>query len=346
MKRIDLEQVDWDDFDNNHPAFDEIREGFVVHSSQSRTQLKHWYMPGWVGTEDLMVIYGAPGAGKSVFATDTACRLAASWDFDGFNDNLYRRRVLYIAAERSNQTKRRIDAFCQHHGGDRFDNLIVYEGRIDLTQPYALRRVVRAAYWLSLESDTEIDVVIIDTLSAAMSGSDSDPSTMAKVVENLVDVQRNGIGDGDGCQVIVVHHTPVSGEARMRGAGNLLGAADMTCHVTAKRGVHTAKIIKDNDSPEDTLPTMSFTMELVPLGELWGITTTAPVLVPIAAKEGVQDAKTARQPRAQREALETLRAAVAANDKHPVTEKQWRAAVYDAASNVADAAKRQRFQPL
>ena len=138
----------------------------------------------------------APGrSGKSTFAVDLACRMAAQGiDFDG-KDIWAQFNVLYIARERARQVRRRANAFCAHHGGPRFDNLLIYDGPLDLMHDGELTAVARMAAWevqgSSLKEDY-IDVVIIDTLAAAMSASDSSPDAMARAVGNLSQCQEDG----------------------------------------------------------------------------------------------------------------------------------------------------------
>lgn len=336
----DLTNLDWDDFREDHPAFERIIERLKVHSQQAGENHKRWLIPGWVGKDDLIVIFGPSEAGKSVFATDLACRLAAGWDLDG-NVEPCVRNVLYIAAERGGQVRRRVDAFCKHHGGKPFPNLAIYDGPIDLTQPKELLAIVRVAARAMRE---EIDVVFIDTLAAAMSGADSDPSAMARAVNALTDTTRNGNDEAEGCAVVVVHHTTLSGETRMRGGGQLQGAADMSILVTRKKGASTATVRKNNETAER--PSRSFTMATVNLGRDFDDVpdTTAPVLVAVGTASDRPVAVKAGGPtKAQRQALDTLRAAVVANDGKPVTETAWRDAVYLAAGDITDAGKRMQF---
>jgi RecA-family ATPase len=288
-----------------------------------------------VGVGDLAVIFGPSESGKSVLAVDMACRLAAGIDLNG--DPSLRSNVLYIAAERAAQVKRRVTAFCRHYDGEPFDNLVIYSGTIDLTQPDELSTIVRAAAW---KLGDEIHVVVVDTLAAAMSASDSSPEAMARAVNNLTGTVRSGNLDGIGCTVIVVHHSPVSGEQRLRGGGQLQGAADITIAVARRGETSTATVVKNNESP--SRPTRSYRMETVSLGMSEdGVETTAPVLVSVDSPP--PKAPQSVTPKPLREALATLRDAIAANDNNPVTEEQWREAVYASAGDISASGKRVRF---
>ncbi|MDQ0317363.1 AAA family ATPase [Amorphus orientalis] len=331
-----MSSIDYDKFDVDHPAFARISPFLTVHSKKGGPEHKYWLVPGWLGQYDIAVAFGASGAGKSVFATDLACRLAAGLDIDGGEGGI-RWNVLYIAAERQGQVKRRIDAFCKHHGGgDPFDNLMIYDGPIDLLRPGELRAVVRSA---CLSLDDTIDLVVIDTLAAAMSGSDSNPEAMARAVHALNDAARWGNPDVP-CTVLVVHHSGASDEKRMRGATQLHAAADTVIQIARKGDTSTARVVKNNES--EARPDRSYKMETVSLGEsARGIDTTAPVLV--AVEPGRQGEPAASKvPRATLAAAAVLQRAIEANGG-PVTEEQWRAAVYADAGDLSEAGKRQRF---
>lgn len=336
-------KIDLDDFDESHPFYRRIRYNLRAHSKSKIIKPKRWLIPRWLGESDLAVIFGASEAGKSVFAVDMACRLAAGLDHD---DNLtWRRNVLYIAAERAEQVRRRIDAFVKYHDGEPLDNLVVYDGPIDLTtDPTETIAIVRAAYWALVDDDPDpIDVVFIDTLAAAMSASDSSPDAMAAATSTLTAITRHGQSEDRGCTVVAVHHTPVSGEARLRGGGQLQGAADMTIHVTRKRGVSTAKVAKNNESADRA--TMSYSMETVPLVvDEDGIETTAPVLVRTTEPVKVLGSAS-RTPKAERDANAVLAKAVAEHGG-PVTADQLRDIIYADAGAISESGKRKRFTRL
>jgi RecA-family ATPase len=339
----DSPKIDLDDFDEIHQFYKSIRYNFSAHSKTKIINPKYWMIPRWLGSKDLTVVFGASEAGKSVFAVDMACRLAAGFDYDG--NQIGRYNVLYMAAERSAQVRRRIDAFVKHHGGEPFDNLVVYDGPIDLTaDPTETIAIVRAAYWALVDDDPDsIDVVFIDTLAAAMSASDSSPDAMAAATSTLIAITRHGQYEDSGCAVVAVHHTPVSGEARLRGGGQLQGAADMTIHVTRKRGVSTAKVAKNNESADRA--SLSYTMETVPLVvDEYGIETTAPVLVKVAEPTKVL-ASASRIPKAERDANAVLERAVAEHGG-PVTEDHLRDIVYAEAGTISESGKRKRFTRL
>lgn len=306
-----------------------------AHSTARRPYPKGWFLDHWIGSSDLVAIFGEPGSGKSMLAIDLACRMAAGWDMNGNAVN-FRRNVLYVAGERSDQVSRRLWAFCQHHGGEPFDNLAVYDGPFDLLEKGAFGAL---AYQAGETVGNLIDVVVIDTLAACMSASDSSPDAMGAAVRELNAVVSPA--DGESRTVIVVHHSPVSGEARMRGGGQLHGACDTVIHVKQSRGTSTAKVVKNNESSARL--SLAFTMETVHMGE-GDMATEAPVLIHSTEATKAAAAKLAAPliSKASRTAVDDLRAAIEAKGG-PVTADEWRAASDTAAGDITPSGKRKRF---
>ncbi|MFG1399904.1 AAA family ATPase [Roseixanthobacter pseudopolyaromaticivorans] len=332
-------EIDFDDFDGNNSELLLIYPHLKAHSRCSVSPFKNTFSHGLFAGDEVSVIYGAPGSTKSALAIDIACRAAVGMDWSGgYTAPIV--GVVYVAAERVAQVRRRADAFCRHHGLERLDNLIIYDGPIDLVRD----RGLLAATILSAGSmvqDGGIYLVVIDTLAAAMSASDSSPDAMAAVVSTINRSQRVVRDEwGEAPHIMLLHHTPASGEARLRGGGQLLGTADITLHVSQRRGLATAQVEKNNDSPDR--PALSYGLDGVVIGQdPYGMDVTAPVVVP--HQEGPEK-KAPRVSRAQRDAIASLQAAMAANDNRPVTEEQWRSVVFTAAGDLSPDGKRMKFK--
>ncbi len=330
-----VSSIDWDGFDPDSKDFKGIARHLHAHSRMRGPIEKSWLVPGFLAHGEMSVIFGPPSAGKSSLATDIACRLAAGVHWDGARDG-WKHNVIYIAAERSSQVRRRADAFFLEHGLAKEDGLIIYDGPIDLSQRSDhLTAIIKAAAFIpDPDGWEEIHFVVIDTLSAAMSAPDSSTEATAAVADNIRRAQRE-----TGAHVCVITHPPISDPTRARG-GHITGAADTTIRVSKKLGVVTAQVEKNNDTPER--PALHYTFKSVTLGEpIDGIETTAGVVVPCDSPKAANSNRPA-VPTATRKALETLRKAIATNGG-PVTEEQWRGAVYAAAGDIKEAAKRQRY---
>jgi hypothetical protein len=324
--------------------FHQFADGLSAHDGEAHQPMKQWLVPGLIAAQELTVAFGPPESGKSAFAIETACRLAAGLDLDG-NRGDDRVAVLYVAGERASQVRRRADAFCKTHGGPRLENLLIFDRRIDLTSEFELAALTRLA---EQRVGSAIGLVIVDTFAAAISGSDSNPDIMARAVAGLTFCQRHGDDNGEGGPaILVVHHSPGNGENRLRGAGQLLAAADTTISISRKRDVVTAQVKKANDMPDDEKPTLQFKMKSVSLqcGDEPSA-TTAVVLQRVDASTSLaapNEKGSTKPKRTEQEALRTLRLALGANDNKPVTEGQWRECVYAEAGDISASGKRVRF---
>lgn len=348
--------------EDNDDYFNRFSSGLGFHSDEHETFPKYWLLPGFIAAGELTVAFGQPEQGKSQLGIDFACRLAAGLDWD--NSPADPLNVLYVAVERPQQVRRRADAFCKIRGIDRLDRLLIYSRPIDLTNEIELAGLCRYAE-RELRRRTGdrqgLSLVIVDTFAQSISGTDANPDTMARACAGLRFCQHYGGLDGDeGPGVLVLHHSPTNGELRPRGAGNLLGAADATIHVSRKKDVVTAKVIKANDIPPDEKAQVSFRMKSVLLAvDDKGISTTASVIERIDTSSGGAQATTPESaeasiaeseimevglPLAKQRALEQFKQIVADNDNKPVTKEQWRAAAYAAAGDISASGKRVKFK--
>ena len=339
ISKLNFQNLDVDELDFDDPVFSDIAEHLIVHSRAGRLQPKFWIATGLLAAGELSAVFGEPGAGKSALAVDIACRVASGIDWHGRATGAY--NVVYVAAERKEQVRRRVDAFCVEHGiAGRLDNLAIYGGPIDLSESSSqLRAIVRAAEFAFVPGDyCEAGFVIIDTLAAAMSRPDSDTAATAAAVGNLLAT----VNSGERPHVMIVHHQPLSGERRLRG-GHLTGAMDVTIHVARKGGHVVAQVVKDNDTPDGDRLRLTYTMKSVPLECADGSTVSAPVVVPCEAKDSSPE--TDPEPQAitaiQQAVLDAL---LEASDGGPVTVAEWRAR-YNANgdADVGEGTRKRRF---
>jgi hypothetical protein len=245
----------------------ERRGKFVLFGELSPDANKEWLITGLLGHAELSVVYGHPGSGKSVFVEDAALRIAAGWEVHG--RPVRRGAVLYVALERYVLVKRRAIAFRVKHGLSELPFAIM-GGVLDLRDGAQAESIVAVAKEVEAETGEPIVLVIIDTLSRALSGGDENsPKDMGGLVKGTAIV-----GQGTGAHVLLLHHMPKESES-IRGHGALLGAADTTILVSKGASVRTAQVVKANDSQEGE--SIAFDLESVPVGT--DGETTAPVVI-------------------------------------------------------------------
>src|SRR5215471_13609379 len=112
--------------------------------------------------------------------------------------------------------------------------------------PQAVQSIIEAAKQVEAETDEEIVLIVIDTISRALAGGDEkSPKDMGAIVAATSRLQETQ------AHILWVHHMPQDGAERLRGHGALLGAMDTTVHVERlSDSVRCATVMKANDSEE------------------------------------------------------------------------------------------------
>ncbi len=158
--------------------------------------------------------------------------------------------MVYVAAECGLGIKERLDAFRDRYlteeGALHLEEVpfAVVPSSVDLCDPNGhteeLIRLIREHF-----SDTEIVLVVIDTLSRAMAGHNENAS------EDMTDFIRNcdRIRQTLNCHLLVVHHSGKDVAAGSRGHSSLRAATDTEIEVAKdkKTGISTATVTKQRD---------------------------------------------------------------------------------------------------
>jgi hypothetical protein len=299
---------------------------------------RNWAIPGVAAFGEVTFAFGSPGSTKSLFGEDRACRAAVGLNWDG-SATEYQFNVLYVAAERPGQVERRVTAFCRHHDIPPLDNLVIFNGQLDLCEPGSLAALLTACrQWVP---DGELpDIVVIDTLAAAMSRPVSDTSATNAVAHNLA-FAANGMGGGK-VAILAIHHSTLDAPNRLAG-GHLTAAADIAIRVEKRHGIGHARVVKDNSTDEEEWPSWSYRPFGVGVTYLNGEAMNEAVALPViddapaagdpkpdGHNKGVRAPRLTKDARAAFEALEAIGEAA--------TEEVWRAAFKDAAGKHRNAA--------
>jgi energy-coupling factor transporter ATP-binding protein EcfA2 len=250
-----------------------------------------YLVKGWIAPGDLVVMFGPPGAGKSVLAPYMAHAIAAGRSI--FGRRVRSGPVLYVAAEDGAGMKMRATALRAVHG-DAAGLRIVAEP-VDLMgdgvtepddtgngAPPDVARILAAAERIGAA------LIVIDTLARAFPGLDeNDGRSMGRAVRILRAMCSPRRA------VLAVHHgakagsSGGSGGGTPRGHGVLNGDADVTIRIdvpedaTAPRTIHLGK-----NRNGTTIGSMAFAIRGHALGtDEDGDPITAPV-----AEEAAEDA--------------------------------------------------------
>jgi AAA domain len=199
-------------------------------------------------------LYGGPGSVKTFVLLDLFARMARGGFWGG--REVKQCPVVYIAAEGGNGIKKRIAGLKK----------VAAEKGLPADIPFHLITVAPNlgtgdGDCKKLIADIEatgakLGAIAIDTTTQALGGADENGAGMDALVVNAT-----AIAAKFQCLVVLVHHTPVSDDDRLRGKGSLLGGLDVSIISKREKGsfVATMTIKKMRDEDE----TQSFAVSLV-----------------------------------------------------------------------------------
>lgn len=215
-----------------------------------------WLIKGVLPKAELVILYGASGAGKTFVALDYAFAIARGVDWRG--RRVQQGIVVIIAAEGGKGVAQRLQAYAQYHGIDLRD---VPNLRIITAAPNFLESDDIAEVIAELQSIGDVSCVIVDTLAQVTPGANENTSEdMGRAISNV-----RHIHTATDATVLGVHHAGKDLSRGSRGWSGLKAAADAQIevirHESGDREIHIEKM-KDG---EDGLR-WAFKLEVVDLG--------------------------------------------------------------------------------
>lgn len=226
----------------------------LYHADQLHELPKiHYILRNEIPGNSFVMIYGASGIGKSFVALDYSLEMAQN------------NTVIYMAGEGQAGFLQRVEAWKKYNEMGS-GNLFFYLNAISLLNPLDLEP------FIALIEPYLPDVVVIDTLARAMTGSDENSTRdMGLLVQAC-----NKIMERLGCTVLLVHHTSKAGNTE-RGNSSLRGALDMAIKVSQSDDQIVIECSKTKDS--SPFPTRYVKLEPVQV-QIDGETLESVVVVP------------------------------------------------------------------
>lgn len=224
----------------------------------------NYLVKGWLGKQQLAVVYGPSNVGKSFFMLDMAYHIAAGRMWHG-EHRVRGGGVLYLATEGGNAFRSRAWAVANKYReeGQSPVPLAIRPSQVNLLDPEAdlphLKRLITAFK----EEYGELALIVVDTLSRAMAGgNENGPEDMTVFIQN-VDELREFAEAG----VAIVHHSGKDSAAGARGHSSLRAATDTEIELSVGNdgAVKMAKATKQRDM--ETGKEFAFMLDTVELGE-------------------------------------------------------------------------------
>lgn len=210
----------------------------------------------------MTVVYGPSNCGKTFFCTDLAIHVATGRKWRG--REIDPGGVIYCALEGAHGISNRVAAFRKRHGLEGVEvPFAIIPVTLDLLDPEAdTGRLIDAIQAASAEMGCKVKLVVLDTLSRAMSGgNENSPEDMGALVTNGTRVQQS-----TSAHVLWVHHSGKDQAQGARGHSLLRAATDTEIEISRpdKDSPSTAKVTKQRELEIDGAWT--FTLERVELG--------------------------------------------------------------------------------
>jgi hypothetical protein len=204
-------------------------------------------------------LYGGPGSVKTFILLDLFARMARGGFWGG--REVKQCPVVYIAAEGGNGIKKRIAGMKK----------VAAEKGLPADIPFHLIMVAPNlgagnGDCKKLIADTEATgahprAIAIDTTTQALGGADENGAGMDALVVNAT-----ALAVHFQCLVVLVHHTPVSDDDRLRGKGSLLGGLDVSIISKREKGSLVATLTVKKMRDEDETQSFAVNLARVVLG--------------------------------------------------------------------------------
>jgi hypothetical protein len=196
---------------------------------------------GLLEQEQISVVFGEPGCGKTFLALDLSLHIAAGNDW--FGRRVDKRAVVYVAAEAGRGIFNRAVAWRLAHGINDIP-FVAMTSQIDLCHATAgdVDRLITAVRSATLEP---LGLLVIDTVSRVLAGGDENASDDMGAFVRSLDRLRNELG----CHVLAIHHCGKEQSRGARGHSLLKAAVDTEVEVIRydKVKISTATVTKQRD---------------------------------------------------------------------------------------------------
>lgn len=335
------EKVDWrallKQATSPRPTFEFVPAGELVREPQPVEYL----VDELIEHPSLLMLFGAPSAGKSFVAISMAASVATGHPWLG--RDVRQGTVFYLAGEGHAGLSRRLRAW-EIDSGVQLDGAPLFVSKLpaQLMDAENAETVEREIQTLAAKHGSPV-LIVIDTLARNMgSGDESSNADIGKFVAHI-----DGMRHRLGCTVQLVHHSGHLETERARGASALPAAMDASFQMEDKGGVRSLTQKKSKES--ELAAPIPLMLKEVPIGwkDAKGREINSAVIALADAGEHAIPAGKA-MPRSQQDAMHTFYAAavekgVEADGRVGVHLETWRPHFYKTCSADSQDAKRQAF---
>ena len=175
-----------------------------------------WIVDDIVPESELMIVFGAPGQGKTFVALDLSLHIAAGRQW--YEHAVKQGAVLYVAGEGVAGLPNRIKAWHAYYGYEPVEDIFILPQTVGLLEPGNTQKLINTIK----QMDRTFKMIVIDTVARSLVGGDENTSKdMGTFIAACERVQR----ELSVC-VMGIHHTGKVVAKGMRGSSALLGAVN------------------------------------------------------------------------------------------------------------------------
>lgn len=257
----------------------------------------------------LSVVYGESNCGKTFFTMDLALHIACGLRWR--DKRVDRGGVLYCALEGGQGTNNRVAAFKEHHGVSSGVSLAIVPVSINLLCDDDVSSLV-ASVGEAAGRFGKIRLIVIDTLSRALSGGDENSSEDMGRLVIVADKLRSLCS----AHICFIHHSGKDSAKGARGHSLMRAAVDTEIEISrnTEDGYSLMRVVKQREM--DMIGEMAFRLERMVLGQDFrGKDITSCVVMPWEVGDSVSDGRSVSDslPPAQRFLFDAIVEAISAH---------------------------------
>lgn len=215
-------------------------EGYFDAAAKALSAQAEPLIKGILDRAAMSILYGESNTGKTFVAVDMAFHIAAARAWAGLKTR--HGAIVYVAAEGGVGVYKRLAALRKHYPDVPDVPFYIVKFPVDLLHGAEHgRKLVELCRQAAERSGQALEMIVVDTLSRAMSGGDENSSTDMGAIVKSFDALR----EVTGAHLMVIHH---SGKDRARGArGHSLLRAATDTEIEIERGRITVTKQRDMD---------------------------------------------------------------------------------------------------
>jgi hypothetical protein len=212
----------------------------MVHVAEvAKREPPQWLIEDVLPKQDLAMLYGESGSGKSFVALDIAFAIATGFDWNDLPTEKH--PVVWIAAEAAGSMRNRTKAYAQAKGIEleNADLWVIGEtpSLMDTEESVALAEAVRAK---------KPGLIIVDTLAAASIGANENSGEDMNIVMGACRM----LHETTGALVMLIHHTGKDLSRGARGWSGIKGAMHTEMTVSYHQDMRKFEVTKQRDGEE------------------------------------------------------------------------------------------------